>query len=135
MECICFIYFESPFWVAVLERYDETGYSVCRFVFGAEPNDAELYQFALNDYYRLQFSMPLAHKPDQKESNYKRRQRKAKRMMESSTHLKQAWQAIKEEQERHKTARKEISREEKAAGELEKYSARRQRKKEKHRGH
>ena len=135
MECTCFIYFEAPFWVAVFERYDETGYSVCRFVFGAEPNEAELHQFALNDYYRLQFSAPLTYKPEHKENNYKRRQREARRMMENNTHLKQAWQAIKAEQERHKTARKEISREEKAVDELEKYSTRRQQKKEKHRGH
>ena len=41
------IYFEEPFWVGVFEELDGNKLSVCRMVFGAEPTDAEIYDFIL----------------------------------------------------------------------------------------
>ncbi|MCE1254551.1 MAG: YjdF family protein [Anaerolineae bacterium] len=135
MEGKCFVYFEDPFWVAVFERYDESGYRVCRHIFGSEPNDAELHQFALLYFYRLRFSVPTNQKPEQVEYNFKRRQREARRLMENSSHLKKAWEAIKDEHARYKADRQQINHEKKEAGEQQVYQARRLQKKEKHRGH
>ncbi len=76
MEGKCTIYFEDPFYVGIFERIDERGYSVARYVFGAEPSDAELLQFVRNDYRRLQFSSPVPCKKNLTSNmNFKRRQR------------------------------------------------------------
>jgi hypothetical protein len=42
------VYFEPPFWVAVLEQRDDDGMvRAVRHVFGAEPTNPELYEFLL----------------------------------------------------------------------------------------
>src|SRR5690349_17051646 len=41
------VYFDDPFWVGVLELLDGDEVRATRHVFGAEPTDAELYQFLL----------------------------------------------------------------------------------------
>ncbi|AEV83188.1 hypothetical protein ACWT_2168 [Actinoplanes sp. SE50] len=41
------LYFDNPFWVAVLEIPDAGLVRATRHVFGSEPTDAELYQFLL----------------------------------------------------------------------------------------
>ena len=38
------VYFEDPFWVAVLARHEHGAVRAVRLVLGAEPTDAELYQ-------------------------------------------------------------------------------------------
>ena len=50
------VLFEDPFWIGVLERVTESGLSVCKFPFGAEPKDYEVYGFLMENYYRLRFS-------------------------------------------------------------------------------
>ena len=55
MEGKLTIYFDDPFWVAVLEREDEAGYQAARVVLGSEPSDAEAYQFFLKNYGAFQF--------------------------------------------------------------------------------
>ena len=79
MEGKCTIYFEDPFYVGIFERIDERGYSIARYVFGAEPCDAELLQFVCNDYRRLQFSSPVPNTKNLTPNiNFKRRQREAR---------------------------------------------------------
>ena len=42
------VYFDKPFWVAVLERHDPDGtVRAIRHVFGSEPTNPELYEFLL----------------------------------------------------------------------------------------
>jgi hypothetical protein len=41
------VFFDHPFWVAVLEVQDREGVRATRHVLGAEPTNAELYQFLL----------------------------------------------------------------------------------------
>jgi len=41
------VFFDDPFWVAVLELHDGGRVRAARQVFGAEPSDAELYQYLL----------------------------------------------------------------------------------------
>ncbi|WP_243726721.1 YjdF family protein [Actinocrispum wychmicini] len=40
------VYFDGQFWVGVLEVHDEDGVRAARHVFGPEPTNAELLQFA-----------------------------------------------------------------------------------------
>jgi hypothetical protein len=41
------VFFEEPFWVGVFEKYEDNLLSVCKVVFGGEPNDFEVYDFLL----------------------------------------------------------------------------------------
>ncbi|WP_433250764.1 YjdF family protein [Streptosporangium sp. CA-135522] len=41
------VYFEDPFWVGVLEIVQDGELRAVRFVLGAEPTDAELYEFLM----------------------------------------------------------------------------------------
>jgi len=41
------VFFDDPFWVAVLELHHDRHVRAVRHVFGAEPSDAELYQYLL----------------------------------------------------------------------------------------
>ena len=43
------ILFDDPFWIGLYEREDDTEYSVCRIVFGAEPRDQEVYAYLMAD--------------------------------------------------------------------------------------
>ena len=50
------VLFQPPFWVGIAERWEAAGYSAARVVFGAEPTDAQLYQWLLREWHRLDFS-------------------------------------------------------------------------------
>ena len=50
------VLFQPPFWVGIAERWDESGYSAARAVFGAEPTDAQLYEWIETEWHRLRFS-------------------------------------------------------------------------------
>ena len=39
------VLFQPPFWVGIAERWEKEGYSAARVVFGAEPTDAQLYEW------------------------------------------------------------------------------------------
>ena len=72
------ILFDDPFWIGLYEREDDTEYSVCRIVFGAEPRDQEVYAYLLEHWRTLRFSPPrpgTEHLPPPKSP--KRRQREA----------------------------------------------------------
>ena len=62
---VCFtICFDGQFWVGVLERLDERGVRAVKVTFGAEPTDAELREWVLengNDLFaRLDAAQPVA---------------------------------------------------------------------------
>lgn len=136
MECTCTIVFDDPFWVGIFERQDEQGYSAARFVFGAEPSDASVYQFILKDYYRLCFSAPQPAVPAASPMpNFKRRQREVRRQMLAQqpvgTRAQNALQAEREAQA--KQQKKQHSQvEDDRQNDL--YQMRRERKKQKRRG-
>ena len=58
------VFFENPFWVAILERTEENSYQVARVVLGSEPSDAELYCFLSTHYHQFRFSPPVPIKKD-----------------------------------------------------------------------
>ena len=50
------VLFQPPFWVGIAERWEEKGYSAARVVFGAEPTDAQLYEWIEKEWHKLRFS-------------------------------------------------------------------------------
>ena len=135
MESKCTIYFEDPFWVGLFERNDENGYSAARHVFGGEPGEAELYQFFLKYYYRLQFSAPVKTPvPDKAEVGYKRRQRQARRETQDNGVGTFAQRALQAAYEQNKTIHAENRKHEKEEQDALKFRQKQEKKKQKQRG-
>lgn len=135
MEGKLTVYFEDPFWVGVFEREDETGYRVCRVVFGPEPTDSELLAYIQQEYPSLDFSEPLKSRMEiVKKKNFKRVQREVRREMEEGVETK-AQRAMQAALEMNKREREVISRERREEEKELKFKLRREKRKEKHRGH
>ena len=136
MQCKFTVLFEDPFWVGVVEKHDEAGYSVAKFTFGKEPSEAELLIFAKNEYKNLNFSKPA--KESQialKQQNYKRIQREIKKEMEKSDISNKAHEAMRNYYEQNKQKKKLISKEQKEEEEKKKYLLQQMKKKQKKKGH
>jgi len=119
MEGKLTIYFDDPFWVAVLEREDEAGYQAARVVLGSEPSDAEAYQFFLKNYGAFQFD--AVHE--------------SLRLPKARVNFKWALrEAMKAEMAQHKQERRTVRKEEREQAEREYFLQRQEKKKEKHRG-
>ena len=134
MEGKLTVFFDDPFWVGVFEKFDGGKLSVCRIVFGAEPTDAEIYDFILGNYYCLRFSAPVKTEIKQKADNPKRRQRNARRQLENTGIGTRSQQALQKQREEMKIERKEISREQREAEKLRQFELKQQKRKAKHRG-
>lgn len=136
MEGKLTIYFDDPFWVAVLEREDEAGYQVARVVLGSEPGDAEAYQFFLKNYGAFQFdAVHESARLPKVRVNFKRAQREARKSMQVQGAGTRAQEAMKAEMARHKQERRTVHKEEREQTERERFLQRQERKKERHRGH
>lgn len=133
--CTITVFFEDPFWVGLYERRSAEGYSVCKFTFGAEPRDYQVYEALLTHWRDLRFSPAL---PSEKEPiakvNPKRARREAAKALSSSPVGTKAQEAMKLQRAEGKEARREKSREEREAEEKRKFQLRQEKKKQKHRG-
>jgi hypothetical protein len=135
MDGKCTIYFEDPFWVGIFERMDDSGYSVARCVFGSEPGDALLHQFALRQLQKVAFSTAKpAPAAQSKETGFKRRLREARQQTDSQGIGTYAQRMLKAEQEQVKTTHQEESRAEREERQRLKLLAKQEQKKQKHRG-
>lgn len=119
----------------MFERIDEGKYSVCKVTFGAEPTDAELWEFIRRHYTTLVFSPAEEANLRQPADNPKRRQRNARKLLSDTEVSTKARQALQKQREEQKTERKEKSRETREAEMQRRFELRQKKKKEKHRGH
>ena len=130
------VFFDPPFWVGLYERRDGTAYEVCRLVFGPEPKDGEIYELLLRRWRSLSFSPPVeADRAAEKAVNPKRMQRDIQKQLQRRPVGTKAQQALKLQQEQKKTQRRESGKAQKVAEQERQYQLRRQKAKEKHRGH
>jgi hypothetical protein len=53
------IYFESPYWIGLLEEERDGLLYVGRHIFGTEPSDAQVYDFVLHELTALQARMTV----------------------------------------------------------------------------
>ena len=128
------VYFEDPFWVGVFERAENGKLSVCKATFGAEPKDYDVWDFVLNNYYRLRFSPQVDADIKKRPANPKRMQREARRQTEAAGVGTKSQQALQMQREENKLERKVISRMQREAEKQRQFELRQQKKKEKHRG-
>jgi hypothetical protein len=133
------IFFDRRYWVGTFERTDKEGYAIARHIFGGEPVDGEVYEFVLNHYQGLKFGEPKEFTLEIKRMNPKRVQREVKREMERLKETTKpstfAQDYMREELEKKKLVRKQLSSAEKQARKDEQFSLRQEKKKEKQRGH
>ena len=135
------ILFDDPFWIGVFEKYDGGEYEACKVTFGAEPKEAEVYDFILCSYYSLKFKMLELSEDEIKKSciakkeNPKRVQRKIHKEVQKKGIGTKAQIALKAQHEENKIVRKKISKEEKEKEEQRLFQIKRNKKKEKHKGH
>ena len=128
------VYFEEPFWVGVFERVSDGKLSVCKVTFGAEPKDYEIYDFVLENYYRLRFSPAVATDVKEVGRNPKRVQREVRKQVQNTGIGTKSQQALKLQQEQLKIERKAVNREQRAAEKERRFELRKIKRKEKHRG-
>lgn len=128
--------FEDPFWVLLYERGGGGTYEVCKLPFGAEPGDQEVYAFLLENWRSLRFSPPVAAKgPLERKVSPKRARREARRAVRPAAMGTKAQQALALQREEGKAARTRQSRQEREAEEERKFTLRREKRREKRKGH
>ena len=109
------VFFEGPFWVGIFERISGGKLSVCKVTFGAEPKDYEVWDFILKHYYELKFSSAIETEVKQTADNPKRRQRKARKQLQTLGVGTKSQQALQMQREEMKTHKKRISKEQREA--------------------
>ncbi len=130
------VYFEDPFWVGLFERSGGGTWEACKVTFGPEPRDCEVYAFLLENHRRLQFSPAVkGQAPAAEAANPKRRRRQIKRELEQPGGGTKAQQALAAQRQQGREARDRRARETREAEQARRYALRREKQREKHRGH
>ena len=128
--------FEDPFWVGIYERREGRAYQVCKITFGAEPRDYEVYAYLLENWRRLRFSPSMEEKgPAERRINPKRMRRQIQKSLQNTGIGTKAQRALQLQREQGKEARRKASREEREAEADRQFALRREKQREKHKGH
>lgn len=132
------ILFEPPYWIGLLEDERDGLLYATRFIFGAEPNDPQVYEFVLNEvrhmFPRMTVGVAVESRAE-KPMNPKRMQREVRRELAQVGMNTKAQEAMRLELEAAKKAREAVSREERDAKRDYKRALALQKAKDKHRGH
>ena len=129
------VLFDAPFWVGVFERIEDDKLTVAKVTFGAEPKDYEVYDFILKNFYRLKFSPSLVVEINHTFENPKRRQRAARKQMQKTGIGTKSQQALQLQSEARKIKLKNFNKVQQAALKQHQFELKKQKHKEKHRGH
>lgn len=128
------VFFEDPFWVGLVERITEGRLTASKITFGAEPKDYEIFQYILDNYWKLRFSPPVKAVTKERHVNPKRMQREARRQAEHQEIGTKAQQALSLQREQFKLERKVRTRKQKDAEKERMFELKAQKRKEKHKG-
>lgn len=132
------ILFDDPYWIGLLEDERDGCLYASRHVFGAEPSDAQVYDFVLRDIAVLLAQMTVGVPVTAAAAHtvgFKRRLREARRATEERGIASRAQDALRRQLEQNQQARRQVSREEREAEKEHKRAVARQKAREKHRGH
>jgi hypothetical protein len=131
------VFFESPFWVAVVECHSQGTYRVLRRVFGAEPSDAVIHQFVLFELFQLQIQTEMKESTSRMSlyKNPKRLQREAQKAVQEKGIGTKAQMALQLELKHQKQENKICSRLNREADAKRRFALRQEKRKEKHKGH
>ena len=134
------ILFDDPYWIGLLEMERDGRLFAARHIFGAEPSDAEVYEFVQRELLALQAQMTvgvsLEKLPDtERRINPKRAFREARRAVAETGIGTKAQEAMKRQIEANQTVRIEQSKTERDAERERKRAIAVAKAKAKHRGH
>ena len=129
------VLFDAPFWVGVFERVEDDKLTVAKVIFGAEPKDYEVYDFILKNFYRLKFSPSLIIENNRTFENPKRKQRAARKHMQKTGIGTKSQQALQLQFEARKIKLKNFNKVQQEALKQHLFKLKKQKHKEKHRGH
>ncbi len=131
------VFFEDPFWVGVFERVYDNKLQVCKYTFYKEPTDLEIFNFIYENYAFLEFSSPIEIEDRKKNKikKYKRKIREAKTSMTNFNIGTKAQNAIKIQQEEKKLENKCKAKKQKELKSIYLFNLKREKHKQKHRGH
>ncbi|MHC1685362.1 MAG: YjdF family protein [Clostridiaceae bacterium] len=126
------LYYDGQFWVGFFERILKSELTVCKVVFGSEPNDMEVYDFINKNFYSLGFSLPQKLENfEEKKINPKRLQRKIKNEVQQIGVGTKSQLALKSSMEQLKTEKKVSLKEKKQQEKDLKFLLKQEKKKEK----
>ena len=129
------VLFDAPFWVGVFERVEDDKLTVAKVIFGAEPKDYEVYEFILKNFYRLKFSPSLVIENNHTFENPKRKQRAARKQMQKTGLGTKSQRALQLQLEARKIELKNFNKMQQAVLKQHRFELKKQKHKEKHRGH
>ena len=129
------VLFDAPFWVGVFERVEDDKLTVAKVIFGAEPKDYEVYEFILKNFYRLKFSPSLVIENNHTFENPKQKQRAARKQMQKTGLGTKSQQALQLQLEARKIELKNFNKMQQAVLKQHRFELKKQKHKEKHRGH
>lgn len=130
------VLFQPPFWVGIAERWSQDGYQAARVVFGAEPTDAQLYQWLQREWSRLPFGPVLPETaPRPATANPKRMQREAAKATQPKGLGTKAQEALARQREAVGLERQARRAAQKRQTQEERFRLRQEKKREKRRGH
>jgi hypothetical protein len=138
MIAVLTVLFDDPFWVAVLERFDNDTLQVARFVFGAEPSLPEIFDFVTLDYRLLtdRLSPAVAANASALTAvNPKRRQRQVRQEIETAAISTQSQEALRLLREADKAQKATQERRDREQEKQDKYARKLEKRKQKQRGH
>ena len=129
------VYHDGQFWVGLAEHVEGGRYGVVRLVFGAEPSDEEILRFVVGKWEKLSFFGDEATETSKPAKNPKRRAREAAKALKRpamSTKAQQALVAQREAMKQESAHARSRRRTDEAEARFEQ---RKQKRKQKHRGH
>lgn len=130
------VFFDPPFWVGVLERISDGKLEAAKITFGAEPKDYEVYDYLLKNWGKLRFSPSVAADMTARwAGNPKRLQRVIRSELARQGGSTKSQQALALQREADQIARRTHSSQEKEAEKARRFALRREKRKEKRRGH
>ncbi len=128
------VFFEEPFWVGVFEQETDGVIRAARVVFGAQPTDAEVFEFVLRHADRLRYGPPVEGRLSKETANPKKRRREAARETGQRGIGTRSQQALQLAREQNRLEKRESSRARRHAEQARRFALRTEKRKQKHRG-
>ena len=129
------VYHDGQFWVGLAEHVEGGRYGVTRIVFGAEPSDEEILQFVVGKWEKLSFFGGKPAEASKPAKNPKRRAREAAKALNQPAMSTKAQQALAAQREAMKQESAHARSRRRAEEADARYERRKQKRKQKHRGH
>jgi len=130
------ILFEDPFWIGILDIWDNDELRTAKITFGSEPKDYEVNDFINANFYKLKFSPPVKDiKKKEQHKNPKRVRREINKALQQKTISTKSQQALSLEREQNKVSRKKKTKLQKDEEKEQMYILKQEKKKKKKQGH